>query len=62
MKRVQHEKCVQGKGTTRNECDMKDCNVKSAQCEEKQRKKGHHEVNKKGNRSKVKVQTGKSVT
>ena len=26
---------LQGKGATSNECDMKECNVKSAQCDEK---------------------------
>ena len=41
---------------------MKECNVKSTQCERKQRKKGHHEMSKTRKRSKVKVQTEKSVT
>ena len=41
---------------------MKERNMKNKQCEEKQRKKGHHEMSKSRNTSKIKVQTGKSVT
>ena len=37
---------LQGKSATWNNCSMKEYNVKSAQCEEKQRKKGNHENSK----------------
>ena len=30
---------LQGKGAPGTECNMKNCNVKSAQCEEKQQKR-----------------------
>ena len=50
---------LQGEGATSNECDIKECNVKNTKCEEKQRKKGHHEKSKTRNRSKVEVQLEK---